>query len=78
MGAVRVDLGSGGVIEEQGFRAIHLQRCVEIALPAQDGPLNKPVPPAAAWILCLNGPARCNQLWLQGLDGETQRKLIFT
>ena len=78
MGAMRVDLRSGGVIEEKGCRAIRLQRCVGIALPAQDGGLNQPVPPAAVWIPFLNGPGRCNQLWLQGLDGEAQRKLIFT
>ena len=37
MGAMRVDLGSGVIIEEKGCRAIHLHRCVGIALPAQDG-----------------------------------------
>jgi len=77
MGAVRVDLGSGGVIEEKGCRVIRLQSCVGIALPDQDGGLNQPVPAAAAWIPFLNGPGRCNQLWLQGLDGEPQRELIF-
>jgi len=50
MGAMRIDLGSGVVIEEKGCRAIRLQRCMEIALPAQDGGLNLPVPPVAVWI----------------------------
>ena len=78
MGAMGVDMGSGVVIEEKECRTIRLQRCVGIALPAQDVELNQPVPPAAVWIPFLNEPGRCNKLWLQGLDGEPQRKLIFT